>query len=307
MNPTASESQRLVSRIFGWAVNPSNRVEDDELSAAVRSKVVLVTGASFGLGEATARKLAASGATVLMAARTAERLEEIAAEIEEAGGRAYAYPTDLTEPQAVESLVESVLDEHGHVDILVSNAGKSIRRSVDLSLDRPQDFQRTIDINYMGPVRLMLALLPSMIERRSGHIINVSTVGTRIPPGPRWAAYQSSKSAFDVFFRSAGTELRPKGIVTTSLYMALIFSRMSAPTPIMRQLPGQTPEEAADVVCRAIVKRPREIGPWWAVAADVLTSVSRRPWEFATGLLNQRSRDTTAAKGGRAPRKHERV
>jgi NAD(P)-dependent dehydrogenase (short-subunit alcohol dehydrogenase family) len=288
-------------------VNPSNRVGDEELERAVDGKVILVTGASFGLGEATARRLAAAGATVLLAARTEQRLVEIVAEIKREGGRAFPYPTDLTNPQSIESLIDRVLAEHQRVDILVSNAGKSIRRSLDLSLDRPEDFQRTIDTNFMGPVRLMLGLLPSMIERGEGQIINVSTIGTRIPPGPRWAAYQSSKTAFDVFFRSAGTELRPKGITTTSLYMALIFSRMSAPTPIMRQLPGQTPEEAADVICRAIVRRPREIGPWWAGVADVVTTVSRRPWEFATGMLLRLSRDTTAAKDGASRPGRDRV
>jgi acyl-CoA synthetase (AMP-forming)/AMP-acid ligase II/NAD(P)-dependent dehydrogenase (short-subunit alcohol dehydrogenase family) len=296
MNPTVNQSQRLVSQTLGWAINPPGGVGDDELARAVAGKVILVTGASFGLGEATARRLARAGATVLMAARTAERLEEVAAEIARHRGTAVAYPADLTDPDDVDALVARVLAEHGHVDVLVSNAGKSIRRSLELSLDRPQDFQRTIDINYMGPVRLMLALLPSMIKRGEGHIVNVSTIGTRIQPGPRWAAYQASKGAFDVFFRSAAIELRPKGITATSVYMALIFSRMSSPTPIMRQLPGQTPEQAADVICRAIVKRPREIAPWWAPVADISTTAGRRPWELATGLMQRFSRDTSAAR-----------
>src|SRR5262249_44467653 len=153
-----------------------------------------------------------------------------------------------------------------------------------------------IDINYMGPVRLMLALLPSMIERGEGHIVNVGTIGTRIQPGPRWAAYQASKGAFDVFFRSAAMELRPKGVATTSVYMALIFSRMSAPTPIMRRLPGQTPEQAAGVICRAIVRRPREVAPWWAPVADVLTTIGRGPWVRAGGVVQRLSRDSTAAR-----------
>ena len=134
-----------------------------------------------------------------------------------------------------------------------------------------------------------------MCKRGQGHVVNVSTIGTRIPPGPRWAAYQASKGAFDTFFRSAAVELRPRGVTATSVYMALIHTRMSAPTPIFRYVPGQTPEEAADVICRAIVKRPRVIAPWWASAADILTTAGRTPWELATGLVYRHGRDSTAA------------
>ena len=105
-----------------------------------------------------------------------------------------------------------VLDEHGRVDVVVSNAGKSIRRSIELSYERFHDFQRTININYLGPVRLVLALLPSMRERGEGHIVNVSTMGVRIPPTPRWAAYLSSKAAFDVWLRCLAPEMRRDGV-----------------------------------------------------------------------------------------------
>lgn len=257
--------------------------------------MVLVTGSSYGLGEATARRVGRCGATVLLAARSAERLEAVSADIEEAGGSAHAYAVDLADPEQVEAFAERVLSDHGHVDIMVSNAGKSIRRSLELSFDRPQDFQRTIDINYMGPVRLMLALLPSMCERGQGHLINVSTLGARMPPGPRWAAYQASKTAFDVFFRSAGIELSAQGITTTSVYMALIHTRMSAPTPIFRYVPGQTPDEAAAVICRAIVKRPRAVAPWWVGPTELATAVSRTSWDLLTAAAYRLSRDTPSA------------
>jgi len=278
--------------------NPPSAIDEGALRAAVAGRVVLVTGASYGLGEATARRLAAAGAVVLLTARSAERLEQIAAEIRAAGGRAEAHAADMTEMASVEALAEWVLANHGHVDVVVSNAGKSIRRSVELSYDRFHDFERTIGVNYLGPVRLLLALLPSMRARGEGHIVNVSTIGARIAPGPRWGAYQASKSAFDIWLRSVAPELRADGVTATSVYMALIHTRMSAPTPIYRHVPGQTPDQAAATICRAIVRRPRSIAPWWSPVADVATTVARTPWEAATGLLFRFTKDTAAARGG---------
>jgi len=280
-------------------VNPPSEIDEGELRAAVAGKTALVTGASYGLGEATARRLGAAGATVLLTARSEERLEQIAAEIQAAGGNAHVQVADMTDTESVEALAEWAMSTYGHVDIVVSNAGKSIRRSVELSYDRFHDFERTIGINYLGPVRLLLALLPSMRARGEGHIVNVSTIGARIAPGPRWGAYQASKSAFDIWLRSVAPELRGDGVTATSVYMALIHTRMSAPTPIYRHVPGQTPEQAAATICRAIVHRPRSIAPWWSPVADVATTVARTPWEAASGLLFRFTKDTAAARGGK--------
>jgi acyl-CoA synthetase (AMP-forming)/AMP-acid ligase II/NAD(P)-dependent dehydrogenase (short-subunit alcohol dehydrogenase family) len=293
-------ARRARSRLIRAAeplVNPPSAVGEEELREATAGKVVLVTGASYGLGEATARRLARAGATVLLTARSGDRLEEIATEIEMAGGDARAHAADLTDMASVDALAEWALAQGGGVDIVVSNAGKSIRRSVELSYDRFHDFERTIGVNYLGPVRLLLALLPSMRARGEGHIVNVSTIGTRIAPGPRWGAYQASKSAFDIWLRSAAPELRADGVTATSVYMALIHTRMSAPTPIYRHVPGQTPEQAARTICRAIVRRPRSIGPWWSAIADVATTAGRAPWEATTGLLYRITGDTEAARG----------
>jgi acyl-CoA synthetase (AMP-forming)/AMP-acid ligase II/NAD(P)-dependent dehydrogenase (short-subunit alcohol dehydrogenase family) len=286
-------------------VNPPSAIDEGELRATVSGKVALVTGASYGLGEATARRLGAAGATVLLTARSGERLEEIAGEIRAAGGDAHVHTADMTDTASVEALAEWVLAEHSHVDIVVSNAGKSIRRSVELSYDRFHDFERTIGINYLGPVRLLLALLPSMRARGEGHIVNVSTIGARIAPGPRWGAYQASKSAFDIWLRSVAPELRGDGVTATSVYMALIHTRMSAPTPIYRHVPGQTPDQAAATICRAMVRRPRSIAPWWSPVADVATTVARTPWEAASGLLFRFTKDTVAARGSEGKRSHK--
>lgn len=250
------------------AVNGRPRTGEAELRAAVAGRTVLVTGSSFGIGEATARRLAGAGAKVLLVARTAERLLEVS---EELGDHAYPYPCDLTNYDAVGELAARLLYEHGAPDVLVNNAGKSIRRSIADSTDRFHDFQRSIAINYLGPIRLTLALLPAMRERGSGHLVNISTSGVRgLPASPGWSAYQSSKAAFDVWSRSVAQEVRPDGVASTSIYMGLVKTRMSAPN--FATLPGLSPEGAAALVCDAIVRRPRTAGPHWVGLADVVTN-----------------------------------
>lgn len=295
------------SRALGRFVNPHANVSQRRLREAVSGKVVLVTGASYGIGEATARRLGGAGATVLAVARSEDRLIDICADISRRGGRGYPYPTDLSDPEAVDALARRVLERHGHVDVIVNNAGKSIRRSLELSYHRFRDFERTIDLNYLGPVKLLLALLPSMRERRAGHIVNVSTLGVRMPPAPRWGAYQASKAAFDIFLRTLAVEAAPDGVTTTSIYMPLVRTRMSAPTPEFRYVPGLKPEEAAALVCKAIVERPNVISPWWAGMAEAGFALTRRPWELASGIWSRRSRDTSAALAGARtePAEHE--
>jgi NAD(P)-dependent dehydrogenase (short-subunit alcohol dehydrogenase family) len=298
MPPTpslGSGTLRAASRALGWALNPHGATSDSELRQAVSGRVVMVTGSSFGIGEASARRLAAAGADVLLVARSRDKLETVRAEIADRGGTAYVYPTDLADPDAVGALAASVLEDHGHVDVLVSNAGKSIRRSIHLSYDRFHDFERTIAVNYLGPVKLLLGLLPSMRARGRGHIVNVSTLGVRLPPAPRWAAYQSSKAAFDTFLRSVAVEAAEDGVTTSTIYMGLVHTRMSAPTGGLRTMPGMTPDEAAGLVCKAIVDRPGVISPWWAGPIEASFALARRPWELANGLNYRASRDTKAA------------
>lgn len=248
------------------AVNGRPRTGDAELRGAVAGRTVLVTGASFGIGEATARRLAAAGAKVLVVARTADRLRELAAEL-----GAHPYPCDLTDYDAAGDLAGRILYEHGPPDVLLNNAGKSIRRSVADAAERFHDYERTIAINYLAPVRLTLALLPAMRERGSGHLVNLSTSGVRgLPAAPGWSAYQASKAAFDVWSRSVAQEVRADGIASTSIYMGLVKTRMSAPN--FRSTPGLTPEQAGALVCDAIVRRPRTAGPPWVPIADVFTN-----------------------------------
>ena len=282
----------LIARAFTKATdvlaNPGRASNPDALRAAVCGKTVLVTGASYGIGEATARKLAAAGATVLVVARSAERLDDLAASINAGGGRAFAYPTDLADEAAVNVLTKQITENHGPLDIVVSNAGKSLRRSLHQQYDRPHDFQRTIDINYLGPIWLLLGLLPAMRESGGGHVVNVSSVGVRVVPGPQWGAYQASKAAFDRWLRSVAPELHADNVHVTSVYFALVRTRMIEPTPLLGRLPGLSADEAADAIAKAILERPRTIEPPWMFPAELASVLLAGPADRAARLWHRR-------------------
>ncbi len=285
----------LADKIVDVLVNPPRASDPDKLKSAVSGKTVLVTGASYGLGEATARKLAAAGATVLLVARSADKLDETAASIAAAGGHAVPYPADLTDEGRITALTKQLNENHGPLDIIVSNAAKSIRRSLRLQYDRPHDFQRTIDTNYLGPIRLLLGLIPAMRERGSGHIVNVSSIGVRMFPAPRWGTYIASKGAFDIWFRSVAPELNADGVDTTSVYMGLIHTRMSEPTPSLRRMPGMDPDEAADVVAKAIIERPRKVQPRWTLPGELASVLLDPALSRGARLMYRHSADSERA------------
>jgi NAD(P)-dependent dehydrogenase (short-subunit alcohol dehydrogenase family) len=187
-------------------------------------RTTLITGASSGIGEATARAVAAKGSTVLLVARRDDELERLRAEIEEAGGRATAYPCDLADGAAVDALVKRVLQDHGAVDYLVNNAGRSIRRSLHLSYDRFHDFERTMAVNYFAPVRLTMGLLPAMREQRFGHVVNIVTWGVQMK-APKFAAYIASKTALDTWSRIAGRETYGDNVTFTNIRFGLCAPR----------------------------------------------------------------------------------
>jgi NAD(P)-dependent dehydrogenase (short-subunit alcohol dehydrogenase family) len=285
----------VAAKAIDKLVNPPRMSDPDRLRAAVSGKTVLVTGASHGLGNATAIKLAAAGATVLLVARSEDELNSLAASITARGDHAIAIPADLTDEATVTALAEWITEAHGPPDIVVSNAGKSIRRPLHQQYARRHDFDRTIGINYLGPIHLLLGLLPAMRKRGSGHIVNISSVGVRVPPGPRWGAYQASKGAFDMWLRSVAPELHADGVDVTSVYMALIHTRMTEPTESLRNVPGLYPDQAADIVARAIIKRPRTIAPWWLWPAEVTTVLLRAPVERAAQVWYLRTREADSA------------
>jgi NAD(P)-dependent dehydrogenase (short-subunit alcohol dehydrogenase family) len=255
-------------------------ISDRRLREGARGQVVLVTGASSGIGEATARRLGAAGATVLLVARSVDKLDRIAAEIEGGGGKAFVHPCDMSDTDQVAVLAAEVLERHGHIDVVVNNAGISIRRWISESYDRFHDFERTINVNYLGPVKLLLGLLPSMRERGGGQIVNVATAGVDLP-ALRWSAYIASKAALETWLGGVAPEIRADGVATTSIHLQLVRSPMLGPFPIWRHVPGMSTEEAAGIVARAIVTRRRVIAPPWARVSGAVTHIAQGPVEAA--------------------------
>ncbi len=256
MNLPTAVSERHLPLPIAEAVG---RIRGESLERAVAGKRVMVTGASSGIGEATALQIGRAGGHVLLVARSQSKLEDVAAQVVEHGGTASIHPADLSSEEELASMTSAVLAEHGGVDILINNAGRSIRRSIKFSYDRQHDFQRTMELNYLGPVRLALAFLPGMSEEGFGHIINVSSASVQVRT-PRFAAYTASKAALDAFSDCAAAEYSHKGIRFTTVSMPLVRTPMIAPTGIYANFPSLSPTEAGDRVCKAITLRPRKIG-----------------------------------------------
>ncbi|WP_068054811.1 SDR family oxidoreductase [Nocardia xishanensis] len=262
-----------------WRANlDPNRDRPADSGDPLSGRIVLITGASSGIGLATAHAVARRGATVLMVARGRADLLAAAESVRAEGGAAYTYPCDITDPESVDGLVRAMLADHGHVDYLVNNAGRSIRRSVVNSTDRMHDFERTMAVNYFGAVRLILGLLPSMRARRFGHIVNISSIAVQTKV-PRFAAYVASKSALDNFSEIAAVENRDAGITFTSVRMPLVRTPMIAPTDLYRSLPVPDPDRAAAIVVRALEDRPHRIDTpvgTFAQAVDLLMPSVKR-------------------------------
>lgn len=261
---------------------------DDQnmLEHVVSGRTVLVTGSSYGIGRALALRLGRVGARVILAARSFSELQAVAEEIAELGGQAFPYAVDLRNSTEVDALAQQIIQQHDGVDIVVHNAGKSIRRCLYDSFERAHDFERTMATNYLGPVRLQLALLPSMMKRGGGQIVNVSSVGVRLPTAVGWSAYTASKTAFQVWLSSVAPELRHSKIDCTQIYLGLVHTAMSAPTAAYASLPGQTADQAACVICRALIERPTSLSPWWLEPLRFLSlpleSVFAR-WQYCFG------------------------
>ncbi|MBB5916676.1 NAD(P)-dependent dehydrogenase (short-subunit alcohol dehydrogenase family) [Nocardia transvalensis] len=284
-----------LARAVAWVIGPRGLRGQAALRREVEGKVVVITGASFGVGAATARWFAAAGARVVVAARSMDRLLEVAEEIEAAGGQAYPYRLDLTDEQSVAEFAASVRYDLGEVDVLIHNAGKSLRRSIHLSYDRPKDLTATTGANYLGPMRLTLALLPGMRARGRGHIVNVSTVGIMFPSVPKWGFYLSSKLAFDWWMRAVAMEARADGVTLTTFYGGLLHTRMSAPSRWMRVLPGQTPDDAAKILAKAVVRKPRTMTPAYGFPSAISATVFRWPLERLVEWIFRHLGDTEAS------------
>jgi len=269
---------------------------DRSLAGRVKNKVVVVTGGSSGIGHATSLKLAEAGAKVVIVARDLEKLEATKKEIEARGGRCFVYSCDLTDMAAIDALAKKILADHGRVEFLVNNAGRSIRRAVLGSLDRFHDFERTMQLNYFGAVKLILAFLPGMVEQKRGHVINISSIGV-LSRAPRFSAYVASKSALDAFTECAASEFIDKGVHTTNINMPLVRTPMIAPTKIYENVPTLSPEEAADLVAEAIVYRPVRIATRLGVFAAVCHAIAPKLTQVMLNTAFNMFPDSAAAKG----------
>ena len=223
-------------------------------------RTVVITGASSGIGRSAALAVAERGGIPLLVARSADKLEELQEEIQSAGGTAHVYPCDITDTEAVAATVKQMIADHPEgIDSLVNNAGRSIRRSVQLSYDRMHDYERTMTLNYFAAVRMILALLPHMSERRFGHVVNISSIGVQTAP-PRFSSYVASKAALDAFSRVVASETYGDGVTFTTIHMPLVRTPMIRPTRIYDAFPTLTPDQAADMVVRALEERPKHLG-----------------------------------------------
>ncbi len=243
------------------------------LRKVLEGRIVVVTGASSGIGRASAQLLARHGAHVMLVSRSKEKLEALRDELARDGGRAYVYAADLSDMDACDAMIHKVITEHGHVDILINNAGRSIRRSIEASYDRFHDFQRTMQLNYFGAVKLMLAVLPGMRSRGRGHVINISSIGVQAYP-PRFGAYVASKSALAALSRCIAPEVADDGVAITNIHMPLVRTPMIAPTGMYRNFPTSSPEEAAEMVASAILTRPPEVSTRLGKLGETVNTVA---------------------------------
>ena len=277
--------------------------KDRSFEGAVNGKTVLITGASSGIGKAAAFKIANAGGIPLLVARSADKLEQARREIEEAGGTAYAYTADISDPESVEALVGKVLADHPAVDVLINNAGRSIRRSIALSYDRFHDFERTIQLNYLGTIKLIMGFLPHMRDRRSGLIINVSSIGVQTNP-PRFSAYVASKAALDAWTRVVGSECIGDNVHFTTIHMPLVRTPMIAPTKIYDSFPTISPEEAADLICEAIRARPKHLGTRLGTFGEIAYALFPKAVDQILSTAYKVFPDSAASKGQKDPEEH---
>ena len=277
---------------------------DRTLKGKVRNKVVVITGGSSGIGLSTAQRVAEAGAITVIVARGEEELFKARDEMKAKGGKVFAYTADLADMASCDALVQKVLAEHGHVDILVNNAGRSIRRSIELSYDRFHDFERTMQLNYFGSIRLIMGFMPTMTQRRKGHIINISSIGV-LANSPRFSAYVASKAALDAFSRCAQGELSGKGISFTTINMPLVKTPMIAPTKMYDSVPTLTPDEAADMLVKAIIEKPSRIATRLGIFAALINAVAPKAYEVVMSTAFELFPDSAAAKGDRKALKDE--
>jgi thioester reductase-like protein len=280
--------------------------KDRSFEALINGRTVVITGASSGIGRATALKVAAAGGIPLLVARGLEKLEALHDEIAAAGGTAYVYSADLSDMDAIDDVVARMLADHPAIDILVNNAGRSIRRSIKLSEDRFHDFERTMQLNYFGAIKMIMALLPHWRERGFGHVVNVSSIGVQTAP-PRFSAYVASKGALDAWTRVVSSEVIGDGITFTTIHMPLVRTPMIAPTKLYDHFPTISPDEAADLICEAMRARPKQINTRLGTAGEVLYALAPKAVDQILHMAYKLFPDSAASKGEKDPAQAEKA
>ena len=280
--------------------------KDRSFAHLINGRTVVITGASSGIGRATALKVAAAGGVPLLVARGVENLEAVCDEITAAGGTAHVYGADLSDMDSIEEVVARMLADHPAIDFLVNNAGRSIRRSVKLSEDRFHDFERTIQLNYFGAIKMIMCLLGHMRERGLGHIVNVSSIGVQTSP-PRFSAYVASKSALDAWTRVVSSEVIGDGVTFTTIHMPLVRTPMIAPTKLYDHFPTISPDEAADLICEGMRARPKSINTKLGTAGEVLYAVAPKAVDQILHMAYKVFPDSAASKGEKDPQAAEKA
>jgi NAD(P)-dependent dehydrogenase (short-subunit alcohol dehydrogenase family) len=294
--PPLEDYAETLWRYWETQLDPS-RARRPRPGGPLAGRTVVITGASSGIGRATALQVAARGGTPLLVARSADKLEAVRDEIVAAGGTAGVYPCDVTDDETVAATVKQMLADHpGGIDFLVNNAGRSIRRSVHLSYDRMHDYERTMSLNYFAAVRLVLALLPHMADRRFGHVVNVSSIGVQTAP-PRFSAYVASKAALDAFSRVVASETYGDGVTFTTVHMPLVRTPMISPTRIYDAFPTLTPEDAAALVVRSLEDRPKRVSTRLGTLGEISYAVAPKSVDRVLHVAYRVFPDSKAAGG----------
>lgn len=269
---------------------------DKTLRGKVAGKVVVITGGSSGIGLATAYRVAEAGATTIICGRDEEKLAAAKKEINEQGLDVVTYAVDVADMADCDRFIKLLIENHGGVDVLINNAGRSIRRSIESSYDRFHDFERTMQLNYFGALRLTMGLLPKMIAQKRGHIINISSIGV-LTNAPRFSAYVASKSALDAWTRCAASEFVDVGIKFTTINMPLVKTPMIAPTKIYQNVPALLPTEAANLIVDAIVHKPVRIATRLGVFGEILHALVPKIAQIIMNTSFRMFPDSDAAKG----------
>ena len=271
---------------------------DRSLKGTVGGKVVLVTGGSSGIGLAAAHKFAEAGATTLICGRDADKLDEACKEAKSKGYAFIAYPADIADMADCDRFVQLVIANHGGVDFLINNAGRSIRRAIESSYDRFHDYERTMQLNYFGCLRVTMGLLPGMVAKHKGHVVNISSIGV-LTNAPRFSAYVASKAALDAWTRCASSEFADQGVSFTTINMPLVRTPMIAPTNIYKNVPTLSPEEAADMVAQACISKPVRIATRLGITGQLLHALVPRIAQIGMNTTFRMFPDSSAAKGGK--------